>query len=125
MKKIDYTTTPSDEPIITMTNEITAYVLASGLLEIPEKTSEMVFQNSTGGSAYYWLGSRCSNVGPDGADFGVCYVNEGGVVGDLLVGSYYGEFGRGDGVGVRPLVSLQSNIQLTSAGANTWDISAS
>ena len=125
MQKIDYTTTPSDEPIITMTNEMTAYVLASGLLEIPEKTSEMVFQNSTGGSAYYWLGSRYSYVDPDDAYFGVCHVYEGSVVGDILVYSHYGEYGSVDGIGVRPLVSLQSNIQLTSAGANTWDISAS
>ena len=125
MQKIDYTTTPSDEPIITMTNEMTAYVLASGLLEIPEKTSEMVFQNSTGGSAYYWLGSRSSHVDPSRAVFGVCYVDEGNVGGGNLVGSGYGEYGSVDGVGVRPLVSLQSNIQLTSAGANTWDISAS
>ena len=125
MKKIDYTTTPSDEPIITMTNEMIAYVLASGLLEIPEKTSEMVFQNSTGGSAYYWLGSRFSGVGSYGAVFGVCSVYEGSVSCFNLVISYFGENGSDDGVGVRPLVSLQSNIQLTSAGANTWNISAS
>ena len=125
MQKIDYTTTPSDEPIITMTNEMTAYVLASGLLEIPEKTSEMVFQNSTGGSAYYWLGSRCSYVDPSNAYFGVCFVCEGRVGGYVLVGSSYGVIDSDDGVGVRPLVSLQSNIQLTSAGANTWNISAS
>ena len=123
MQKIDYTTTPSEEPIITMTNEITAYALASGLLKIPEKTSEMVFKNSTGGSAYYWLGSLSGFVAPFGAYFGVCNVYDDLVYGYALVSSNVGE-GVG-GLGVRPLVSLQSNIQLTSAGANTWDISAS
>ena len=71
------------------------------------------------------LGSRYSNVNPNNANFGVCNVNEGNVDGNNLVNSNNGENDSGDGVGVRPLVSLQSNIQLTSAGANTWDISAS
>ena len=126
MKKIDYTTTPSDEPIITITNDMYGYSLASGLLEIPEKTSSMVFQNSTGSNAKYWLGSRCSDVNSYIAGFGVSLVNGGSVVaGNLLVGSDDGELGSDDGVGVRPLVSIQSNIKLELAENGSWNISAS
>ena len=123
IQKIDYTTTPSEEPIITMTNEMTAYVLESGLLEIPEKTFSMVFQRSNGSSTKYWLGSRYSFVYHDYAYFGVYSVNGGSVGGDRFVNSTYGENGWGNGV--RPLVSLQSNIKLELAEDGSWNISAS
>ena len=125
MKKIDYTTTPSEEPIITITNDFYAYGLEFGLLEIPEKTSNMVFQNSTGSNASYWLGSRFSIVNLGNARFGVGNVYEGYVDGSDLVDSNNGRRGSDDGVGVRPLVSLQSNIKLELAEDGSWNISAS
>ena len=83
----------------------------------------MVFQNSTGSNAKYWLGSRSSCVSPYIAYFGVYYVSEGGVGCVGIVNSSGGE-----GVycvGVRPLVSLQSNIKLELAEDGSWNISAS
>ena len=77
----------------------------------------------TGENSYYWLASRSVVAASDYAYFYVRYVYDGGVDSDGLAYSYGGEDDAC--CGVRPLVSLQSNIQLTSAGANTWDISAS
>ena len=122
MQKIDYTTTPSEEPIVTITNDFYGCI-GSDLLDTSSSKYKMVFTNSDGSNSNYWLGSRYSNVYPGGAYFGVYYVGDGSVRGYVLVHSDNGE-GDWD-AGVRPLVSLQSNIQLTSAGANTWDISAS
>ena len=122
MQKIDYTTTPSDEPIVTITNDFYGCI-GSDLLDTSSSKYKMVFTNSDGSNSNYWLGSRSSRVVPVSANFGVYGVYGGGVGGDDLVDSFFGENVRH--AGVRPLVSLQSNIQLTSAGANTWDISAS
>ena len=77
----------------------------------------------TGENSSYWLASRSVAVGSGCALFGVRRIGDGGVDFYDVVGSYGRELYNY--YGVRPLVSLQSNIQLTSAGANTWDISAS
>ena len=122
MQKIDYITTPSEEPIVTITNDFYGCI-GSDLLDTSSSKYKMVFTNSDGSNSNYWLGSRFSIVSPYGAGFGVYGVNDGGVGVYDLVSSDRG--GYDWDAGVRPLVSLQSNIQLTSAGANTWDISAS
>ena len=77
----------------------------------------------TGENSSYWLASRSVAVGSGCALFGVHRIGDGGVDFYDVVGSYGRELYNY--YGVRPLVSLQSNIQLTSAGANTWDISDS
>ena len=77
----------------------------------------------TGENSYYWLASRSVNANSGYAIFCVRIVCDGDVRSDDLARSY-GVWNNGC-YGVRPLVSLQSNIQLTSAGTNTWDISAS
>ena len=122
MQKIDYITTPSEEPIVTITNDFYGCI-GSDLLDTSSSKYKMVFTNSDGSNSNYWLGSRFSYVFPGNAYFGVYGVGDGNVGGYDLVNSAYGEIVWD--AGVRPLVSLQSNIQLTSAGANTWDISAS
>ena len=109
MQKIDYTTTPSDEPIITLTNDFYGCT-GSDLLDTSSSKYKMVFTNSDGSNSNYWLGSRFSHVNPSNANFGVYDVYDGIVSGDYLVNSDIGE--RAWNAGVRPLVSLQSNIKL-------------
>ena len=60
MKKINYTTTPSEESIITIINNFYGYEPGYIDLEIPNNIYKMVFVNSTGYYADYWLASRCS-----------------------------------------------------------------
>ena len=77
----------------------------------------------TGENSRYWLASRSVFASSRYASFHVCRVLDGDVDSGNLA---FSNDGKGSfSYGVRPLVSLQSNIQLTSAGANTWDISAS
>ena len=78
-------------------------------------------------NSQYWFASRSVDAGSAFAIFNVLYVYGGSVYSIFLADSCGYEYDElvVSAHGVRPLVSLQSNIQLTSAGANTWDISAS
>lgn len=71
------------------------------------------------GNAPYWLGSECVYCVTDVASFGLRCVNSGDV--------YYYGLAYSDGreyspsYGVRPVVSLKSSVQVTSAGAISID----
>ena len=114
-------TTDSKDEIVTLTNDFYAFM---GSDYLSGDKYDLIFTDSnSGGNAEYWLGSRYVFTDPGCADFGVYEV------GDGYVGSYrlaYSDGAEGgDSAAARPLVSLQSNIQLTSAGEGTWDISGS
>lgn len=82
----------------------------------PER--EMLFNNTD--SKYYWLASRCVCEGSNYASFGVRVVvsNDGRVDVNYLAYSYgYGYYNY---YGVRPVVSLASDIQLEPNGTNAW-----
>lgn len=80
----------------------------------PER--DMLFNNTD--SKYYWLASRCVYARSSYAFFGVHFVGSGGV------GSSYLAFSNGGEdtfrYGVRPVVSLASDIQLEPNGTNAW-----
>ena len=76
----------------------------------------MLFNNTD--SKYYWLASRCVFADYGCADFGVRFVYDGGVGGSFLAYSDGYEDPGGDGV--RPVVSLASDIQLEPNGTNAW-----
>ena len=106
MEHIDYTTTPSEEPIITITNDFYAYIPGIVDLGISEGTSKTVFQDSTGNNALHWLGSRYVYADPNYAYFGVCGVFDGRVVGYGL--AYSDGYEDDYGAGVRPLDSKKT-----------------
>ena len=80
----------------------------------PER--EMLFNNTD--SKYYWLASRCVYAGSDYAYFYVRRVDNGRVVNNNLAISNGYEDARS--YGVRPVVSLASDIQLEPNGTNAW-----
>ena len=118
-----------DNYITTLESDAYYYEGSSCISDTSSSLYKMLFDDVqyVGENSYYGLASRYVHADSDFTYFGLCCVG-GGVVrcdggGYDLVNSIGGEYDNY--YGVRPLVSLQSNIQLTSAGANTWDISAS
>ena len=84
-------------------------------------------QNSTrqftgsGRRPSYWLASGCANAGNIYADWGLRYVYSGDVHGTYLYGS--DGYEDSDGYGVRPVVSLSSNVNIKwNDTANEWQI---
>ena len=76
---------------------------------------KMLFGNTN--NHYYWLASRCVFAGSNHANFNVRVVVNGGLGANNLAFSYGKEVNYG-GRGVRPVVSLASDIQLESNGTN-------
>ena len=114
-----------DNYITTLESNVYSYTGSDYISDTSSSLYKMLFDDVqyTGENSNYWIASRSVRADSEGAYFGVRLVCDGDVYSNSLAFSvgieddfYYG---------VRPLVSLQSNIQLTSAGANTWNISAS
>ena len=90
--------------------------------------------NGSGGTGtnypnYYWLGSRCASAySSDDANFSVRAVSSGDVRSGKLVNANtsWGFGGFENALGVRPVVTLKSNIQIEEAtateGVATWTI---
>ena len=114
-----------DNYITTLESDDYYYTGSDYISDTSSSLYKMLFDDVqyTGENSYYWLASRSVYAYSDNAVFYVRSVRDGGVDSYSLALSYGSE--GDDYSGVRPLVSLQSNIQLTSAGTNTWDISAS
>ena len=114
-----------DNYITTLESNDYSYTGSDYISDTSSSLYKMLFDDVqyTGENSYYWLASRSVYAYSDNAVFYVRSVRDGGVDSYSLALSYGSE--GDDYSGVRPLVSLQSNIQLTSAGTNTWDISAS
>lgn len=106
-------------------NEITTLTstfygcIGSDLLDTNSTKYNLVFGD--GGIDAYWLSSRCVHINSGDSAFGVYFVGLGFVLNYDLVESNGAE--HGSRCGVRPLVSLQPNIQLIPAGEGTWNIS--
>ena len=77
---------------------------------------DMLFNNTD--SKYYWLASRCVYADSGYVLFGVRFVYDGNVRANRIACSYGKEFS--DCSGVRPVVSLASDIQLEPNGTNAW-----
>ena len=114
-----------DNYITTLESNAYNYTGSDYISDTSSSLYKMLFDDVqyVGENSYYGLASRSVNAGSNSAAFYVHFVRDGVVV------SYYLAYSNGGEndiyYGVRSLVSLHSNIQLTSAGANTWDISAS
>lgn len=80
----------------------------------PER--DMLFNNTD--SKYYWLASRCVSADSSYAFFRVRFVYDGRVLGNTL--AYSNGFEIASSFGVRPVVSLASDIQLEPNGTNAW-----
>ena len=76
------------------------------------------------GSNYpdYWLSSRCVNCGSDGGSFDVYIVEECNVKLFYTFGSNGNYNHTSYGYSLRPIVTLNSNVQLEPDGTNTWKI---
>ena len=70
---------------------------------------------------YYWLASRCVATYSNYANFYVRFVDSGYVASYSLAYSHGREVRRG--MGLRPVVSLKSDIQLEKDGNNVWQFS--
>ena len=79
-----------------------------------------LFINNGSNLATYWLSSRCVLCSSSFADFYVRYVRGGNVSGYFMFYSS-GDAG-GDTGAFRPVVSLESNIQLSGDSTNGWTI---
>lgn len=120
IKYVPYETEESNEPIITIIND---YYSARGidLLSNDSVIYKMIFTNSDGSKANYWLNSRSKDVCYERADFGVDAVFNDNVGTYNMVASFLGE--QGFSGGIRPIVSLEPNIQLTRNNENSsWSI---
>ena len=125
-QKSDYTETPGK--ICTLTSDYYYYypetltttndTAKSVGLANDSVLREMLFNP---GTDYYWLASRCVGTYSDYASFDVRYVYSGYVARIYLAFSYGNEYGFG--FGLRPVVSLKSNIQLKKDGDGVWQIS--
>ena len=71
---------------------------------------------------YYWLGSSYVIASSDCADFGLYLVYDSGVYGTTLFYSYGGCNDESDSFGLRPVVSLESDVSLSEVGDGTWNI---
>ena len=69
----------------------------------------------------YWLGSSYCNANSYHASWGMYYVYASGCVSGI---NTYNSFGyvNAPSYGVRPVVSLQSDVQLEASSSNTYDI---
>ncbi len=122
-QKSDYTETPGK--ICTLTSDYYYYypetltttndTAKSVGLANDSVLREMLFNP---GTDYYWLASRCVNITSYYAYFGVRFVNSGVVSYYIIAYSYGGE--RGVGIGLRPVVSLKSDIQLKKDDNGVW-----
>ena len=114
-----------DNYITTLESNDYYYTGSDYISDTSSSLYKMLFEDVqyTGENSYYWLASRSVHAYSDYAAICVRYVGGG----DVHASGVAVSDGREYDIyyGVRPLVSLQSNIQLTSTGANTWDISAS
>ena len=115
-----------DNYITTLESNDYWYIGSDYISDTSSSLYKMLFEDVqyTGYNSCYWLASRSIGVDSRYAYFGVYHVRGGDISGQGFTDSYgneYGDFAQG----VRPIVSLQPSIHLTSAGANTWNISAS
>lgn len=74
-----------------------------------------------GNGQNYWLASPYADAQGNNVNWGLRGVSSGGVSGGgYLCNSYGNEYGNDDGV--RPVVSLKSDVQLEANGNNNWNI---
>ena len=122
-QKSDYTEAPGK--ICTLTSD--CYVYFPETLTITNDTTksvglandsderDMLFNPETD---YYWLASRCVYARMDFALFDGRYVYSGYVARNTLSSSNGREYGIG--IGLRPVVTLKSDIKLEPDGENAW-----
>ena len=84
------------------------------------KYYNLFINNGTSNYASYWLSSRCVYCGTSIADFDVRCVYNGRVGGYDVFGS--SGYTNGITYAFRPVVSLESNIQLSGDSTNGWTI---
>ena len=114
----DLTTGTSGNAFAELTSDY-YYYYAPELTTISKETNakayEMIFGND---DTYYWLASLCVNTYTSYVNFGMRFV------GYSNVGSYGLWYSNGNhddsGLGVRAVVSLSSDIQLTGSSAEGW-----
>ena len=110
-QKSDYTTTP--RKICELTSDY--YLYNPETLTTDSTLKEMLFNPK---ADYYWLASRCVNISSYFASFELRHMLNGFVASYNLAYSYGYEIGRGNGL--RPVVSLKSDIQLKKDGNGVW-----
>ena len=78
-------------------------------------------ERTSGDDNRYWLGSSYCSANSSNAYWGLYYVYASGYVNG---NSTYYSFGsvNAPSYGVRPVVSLQSDVQLEASSSNTYDI---
>ena len=84
------------------------------------KYYNLFINNGTSNYASYWLSSRCVNCDSSIASFGVRVVYGGNVLRCDMFDSDGGT--GGNAYAFRPVVSLESNIQLSGDSTNGWTI---
>ena len=84
------------------------------------KYYNLFINNGTSNYASYWLSSRCVICDSGAANFTVRYVGSGNVSRYVMFDSY--GYSDGDPYAFRPVVSLESNIQLSGDSTNGWTI---
>ena len=100
----------------------TYYYEGNTYLDTKSEAYKMLFRNSANTSnVYYWLGSSYAGADTSIARFGVRRVNYGYVDYCSLWASNYGESSYS--YGVRAVVSLKSDVELTPSGENSWTLS--
>ena len=80
-------------------------------------------ERTSGDDNRYWLGSSYCNASSNGATWGMYYVYAGGFVNGEISYHSFGSV-NAPSYGVRPVVSLQSDVKLeaSSSSSNTYDI---
>ena len=98
------------------------YYVGKTYLGTTTEPYKMLFRNTADSSnVTYWLGSSYAGAGTNGAFFGVRYVYSGNVDRYSL---WYSSTGlNSDSYGVRAVVSLKSDVELTPSGKNSWTLS--
>ena len=90
-------------------------------LSTTSKEYETLFKNKTGSKVYYWLASSYVYTDSYYAFFGMRYVNSDGYVNRSSL--YYSNgIVTSSSIGIRPVVSLKSDIQLGEGTNGSYDI---
>ena len=121
----DLSNIQNDEEITTLTRDFSGYSSLDSKYTTT-KGYNVLFQangSNVGSGTQYWLGSSCRDVGDDGAHvsyarLGLYYVNSPSIVRGNCPYTSFGYVGN-PSCGVRPVVSLEANIELEKDSAST------
>lgn len=90
------------------------------LIKKGEKTNEKVYETKQSHNSNCALSSRCATCYDDAAAFRIRCIKEGSIRGDDVFNSWGGPSGML--YAFRPVVTLNSDVQLEADGTNTWKI---